>query len=49
MPPIPVNPALERQRQVDLCEFKANLVYILSSRTARTMKRDSVPKVVGVV
>ena len=25
-------PALRRQRQVDLCEFKANLVYIVSYR-----------------
>ena len=25
-------PALRRQRQVDLCEFKANLVYGASSR-----------------
>jgi hypothetical protein len=25
-----------RQRQADLCEFEANLVYIMSSRTART-------------
>ena len=29
------NPSTQRQRQVDLCEFKANLVYIVSSRTAR--------------
>ena len=30
-------PALrrQRQRQADLCEFKANLVYRMSSRTAR--------------
>ena len=28
-------PALGRQRQVDLCEFKASLVYRVSSRTAR--------------
>jgi hypothetical protein len=27
--------ALGRQRQVDLCEFKASLVYRVSSRTAR--------------
>jgi hypothetical protein len=27
-------PALRRQRQVDLCEFKASLVYIVSSRIA---------------
>jgi hypothetical protein len=28
-------PALRRQRQVDLCEFKATLVYTLSFRIAR--------------
>lgn len=28
-------PALERQRQLNLYEFKANLVYIVSSWTAR--------------
>jgi hypothetical protein len=28
-------PALRRQRQGDLCEFKANLVYRVSSRTVR--------------
>jgi hypothetical protein len=26
---------LRRQRQMDLCEFKASLVYIVYSRTAR--------------
>lgn len=30
-----LNPALKRQRQVDLCEFEAMLVYIISSRLAR--------------
>ena len=30
---------LRRQRQADLCEFKACLVYRVSSRTARTVKR----------
>ena len=35
-------PALGRQRQGDLCEFEASLVYILSSRTARTtLKKKS--------
>lgn len=29
--------ALGRQRQKDFCEFKTNLVYIASSRTARAM------------
>ena len=30
-------PALRRQRQVDLCEFEASLVYKASSRTARAV------------
>ena len=29
----PLIPALRRQRQVDLCEFEASLVYGASSRT----------------
>ena len=33
-------PALGRQRQVDLCEFNVSLVYIVGSRTARTMQSD---------
>lgn len=28
-------PALERQGQVDFCEVKANLIYIVSYRSAR--------------
>ena len=31
----PLIPALGRQRQEDLCEFEASLVYRVSSRTAR--------------
>jgi hypothetical protein len=31
-------PALGRQRQVDFCKFKASLVYIINSRTARAAK-----------
>jgi hypothetical protein len=31
-----------QQRQVDLCEFKASLVYIASCRTARTTQKDTV-------
>ena len=34
---MPLIPALGRQRQVDLCEFKSNLVYRVSSRTARAV------------
>ena len=32
--PMPLIPAVRRQRQADLCEFKASLVYRASSRTA---------------
>ena len=38
-------PAFGRQRQVDLCEFKDSLVYILSSRTASARERDPVSKI----
>jgi hypothetical protein len=34
-------PALRRQWQADICEFKAHLVYIVSSRTARATQWDS--------
>ena len=34
---MPLIPALGRQRQVDLNEFEASLVYKASSRTARTV------------
>ena len=37
-------PALGRQRQVDLYEFEASLVYQASSRTARTIDRNLVWK-----
>ena len=30
----PLIPALGKQRQADICEFKVNLVYKVSSRTA---------------
>jgi hypothetical protein len=30
-----LTPVLERQRHVELCEFKAMIIYIVSSRTAR--------------
>ena len=33
-----------RQRQASLCEFKASLVYRVSSRTARATQRDPVSK-----
>jgi hypothetical protein len=39
---VPLIPAHRRQRQVDLCEFKANLVYRASFRTARATQRNPV-------
>ena len=42
---MPLIPALGRQRQEDLCEFEASLVYKASSRTARTVtQRNPVSK-----
>jgi hypothetical protein len=39
------NPSkIGRQRQVDLCEFEASLVYRASSRTARATLRKPVSK-----
>jgi hypothetical protein len=35
---MPLITALRRQRQVELCEFKASLVYIVSSRPTRATK-----------
>ena len=35
---------LGRQRQVDLCEFKASLVYRVSSKTVRATQRNPVLK-----
>jgi hypothetical protein len=32
---MPLIPALGQQMEVDLCEFEASLVYIVSFRTAR--------------
>jgi hypothetical protein len=34
-----------RQKQVDLCEFRASLAYRVNSRTARTTQRNSVLKI----
>lgn len=36
--------ALGRQDKKNLCEFKANLINILNSRTAQTTQRDPVSK-----
>ena len=39
---VPLIPALGRQTQADLCEFKASLVYKASSRTARATQKNPV-------
>jgi hypothetical protein len=39
---MPLIPALKRQRQVKLCEFKANLIYSSSSRTVKDIQRNPV-------
>jgi hypothetical protein len=36
----PLIPALGRQRQVDLCEFEASLLYKVSYRTARATQKN---------
>ena len=41
---MPLIPAVRRQRQVDVCEFEASLVYRVSSRTARATERNPVLK-----
>jgi hypothetical protein len=33
-----------QEAEIDLCEFKANLIYIVSSRTARATQQDLVSK-----
>jgi hypothetical protein len=38
---VPLIPALGRQRRVDLCEFEASLVFIVSSRTAKAIQRET--------
>lgn len=35
-------PVLRSQRQMNLCEFRASLIYIVSSRTAGTIQREPV-------
>ena len=40
----PLIPTLRRQRQADLCEFEASLVYRVSSRTLSAIERDYVSK-----
>jgi hypothetical protein len=41
---MPLIPALRRLKQVDLCEFKASLVYRVSSMRARDTQRNPVFK-----
>ena len=41
---MPLIPGLRRQRQVDLCESEASLVYRGSSRTARATQGNPVSK-----
>jgi hypothetical protein len=43
----PLISALRRQRKADLCEFKACLVYRVSSRIARATQRNPVSKKKG--
>ena len=38
------DPSTWQQRQVDLCEFKANLVYRVSSRTTRRQRNPVMKK-----
>jgi hypothetical protein len=45
---IPVILSLWRQRQEDLCEFEARLVYRVSPRTARATQRNSVLKKIHI-
>jgi hypothetical protein len=40
----PLTLALGRQRQVDFCEFEANLVYRMNSRTAKAAQSNPVLK-----
>ena len=40
----PLIPAPGRQRQVELCEFQASLVYRVGSKTARVTQRNPILK-----
>jgi hypothetical protein len=41
---MPLLPAFEKQRKAELCEFKANLVYRVSFKAARTTQSSTVSK-----
>jgi hypothetical protein len=45
MGPASLMPELRRQRQLDLCEIKASLVYRASSRTARGTQKSPVSEI----
>jgi hypothetical protein len=38
---MPLIPALRRQRQADLCEFEASLLYRVSSKTDKAIHRET--------
>ena len=40
----PLLQGLGRQRQADLCEFEASLVYRVTSKTARDTQRSNISK-----
>lgn len=40
-PYMPLIPVLQRQRQVELCEFKISLNYVLSCMTARALCKET--------
>jgi hypothetical protein len=42
---MPLIPAFEKQRQMDICEFKASLVYIAFSRPAKATERSCPNKI----
>ena len=46
---MPLVPALRRQRQVNVCDFKASLVYRASSRTTRDTQRNLVWKIIIII
>jgi hypothetical protein len=41
---MPLVPALKRQRQMNVYEFEATLVYKVNSRIARAMQKNPVSK-----
>jgi hypothetical protein len=41
---MPLMPALRRQRQADLHDFKASLAYVVSFRSARAIQRNPISK-----